>query len=128
MSNREHSSPMKEILQNTQRIKSQFEYQTASRLYEQNIISTSYRRNKQDIVVINKDSSRAILSRIQLGIKSTNKYCVTYDNNTKNMTTIRKIRQQYGKYDCKKVAVKMSQKMNFATSKMAGLNFRKNAD
>ena len=40
------------------------------------------------------------------------------------MKTIRKIQRQYGKYkdntenmNAKKVAVKMSQKMNFATSK-----------
>ena len=75
--------PMKAMSQNTQRIKSRFEYQTASRLYEQNIISTTYGRNKQDIMVINKDSSRDISSKIQLGVKSTNKYFFTYDNNTK---------------------------------------------
>ena len=46
--------PMRALSQNTQRIKSRFEFQTTSRLYEQNIITTSYQANKIDIAVINK--------------------------------------------------------------------------
>ena len=36
--------PMEVLSQNTQRIKSQFEFQTTSRLYEENIIITSYKK------------------------------------------------------------------------------------
>ena len=41
--------PMKVMSKNTLRIKSRFKFQKASRLYEQNIISTLYSKNKKDI-------------------------------------------------------------------------------
>ena len=47
--------PMKALSQNIQRIKSRFEFQTASRLHDANIIKTSYEANKTDIAVISKD-------------------------------------------------------------------------
>ena len=70
--------PMKALSQNTQRIKSRFEYQTASRLYEANIITTSYEANKTDI------APNLSLTPKQT-IKSTNKFVVTYDRNTKQV-------------------------------------------
>ena len=52
--------PMKALSQNTQRIKSGFEFQTASRLYEENIITTSFEKSVTDIKNMHKISSSFI--------------------------------------------------------------------
>ena len=74
--------PMKALSQNTQRIKSRFEFQTALRLYEQNIITTSFEKSVKDMRSMHK-----ILSYTQTrnDKKSSHKYFVTYDRDTKNL-------------------------------------------
>ena len=49
--------PMKVLSQNAQRIKSKIEFQTASRLYEENIITTSFKKSVKDIRSMHKISS-----------------------------------------------------------------------
>ena len=44
--------PMKALSQNSQRIKCQIKFQAAPRLYEENIITTSYQVNKNDILTV----------------------------------------------------------------------------
>ena len=73
--------PMKALSQNTQRIKSRFEFQTASRLYEENIITTSYQANKNDITTVSK-CMNTTSTEMTKGIKSSHKYFVTYDRDT----------------------------------------------
>ena len=74
--------PMKALSQNTQRIKSRFEFQTASRLYEENIITTSFQVNKNDISLVSKGMNTAS-TEMTKGIKSRRKYFVTFDRDTK---------------------------------------------
>ena len=77
--------PMKALSHNTQRIKSRFEFQTASRLYEENIITTSFEKSVKDIRSMHKISS----SHSKIDKKSSHKYFVTYDRDvTKNIFKI----------------------------------------
>ena len=73
--------PMKALSHNTQRIKSRFEFQTASRLYEENIITTSFEKSVKDIRSMHKISS----SHSKIDKKSSHKYFVTYDRDTKKI-------------------------------------------
>ena len=77
-------SPMKVLLQNTQTVKSRFEFQTASRLYEETIISTSYQANNNDISTVSKDM-KTESTEMTKGIKSSYKYFVTYDRDSKKI-------------------------------------------
>ena len=67
--------PMQALSQNTQRIKIRFQFQTASRLYEENIITTSFKKSVKDIRSMHKISS----SFTRVDKKSSHKYFVTYD-------------------------------------------------
>ena len=67
--------PMKALSKNTQRIKSRFEFQTASRLYEENIITISFEKSVKDIWSMRKISS----SHFKIDMKSSHRYFVTYD-------------------------------------------------
>ena len=61
--------PRKALSQNTQRIKSRFEFQTALRLYEKNIITTSYQANQKNILTVRKGMNTAS-TEMTKGIKS----------------------------------------------------------
>ena len=67
--------PMKALPYNTQIIKSRFEFQTASRLYEENIIITSFKEGVKDIRCMHKISS----SQTRVNMKSSHKYFVIFD-------------------------------------------------
>ena len=75
--------PMKVLSQNIQRIKSRFEFQTASRFYEENIITISYKPNKNNISTVSK-GIKTSSSEMTKGIKSSQKYFVKYEGDTKN--------------------------------------------
>ena len=72
--------PMKALSQNTQRIKSRFEFQTALRLYEENIITLSFKKSVKDMRYMHEMSSYA---QTRNDKKSSHKYFVTYDSGTK---------------------------------------------
>ena len=74
--------PMKAMSQNTERIKNRFEFQTASRLYEQNVIFTSSSKKKQDI----ESFTMISYSQGELGKKSSNLYFLKFDRGTEKVS------------------------------------------
>ena len=69
-------SPMKALLQDIQQIKSQFEFQTASSLYEEHFITTLDQANKNHISTVSKCMSTRSTEMIK-GVRSSYKYFVT---------------------------------------------------
>ena len=60
---------------------SRFEFQTASRMYEENIIPTPYLTNQNDISTVSKGMNIGS-TEMTKGIKSSHKYFVTCDCDT----------------------------------------------
>ena len=62
--------PLKDLSQNTQRIKSRFESQTAKRLYEDNVISTAWNDSKTTSIVLVQKKSANSNKDEQIQVKS----------------------------------------------------------